>query len=432
LEIKLNELNTSEQEFEVTYSYDEIKEELNKEIKKRIKDIQIPGFRKGKAPLSYLKKIYGDALEYEASEKVANTKFWEIIKEKEINPINTPVITDLKFEPQSDLFFKIRFEIMPVIDVKDYMGFEIELPEFVVREEDIDHEIKNIRNAYRELQDTEVIGDNGEEIITVNIVRLDDNGDKIENTFAEKIQIDLSNEKVQPEILNNSKGKKVGEKFTFSFTDERTVKNLKGEEEPVTETIHYQAEIAEIKKIKLPELNEEFLKKTFGDKIANEEELRKDLSNNLKNYLEKQLEDIHKSRLIEKILENNPFEPPHSMVHRYLDQIIKLEEDKAKQQKQPFNRQEMSKKLHGVAELELKWHLLKENIKEKENISVSDDELQEFAQKESEKTGITVDKLMNYYNSSGYKNNLADMKLFDFLKNNNSVKFIEPKRRNME
>jgi trigger factor len=67
LEIKLNDINTSEKEVEVTYSYDEIKDELTKEIKNRVKDIQIPGFRKGKAPLPYLKKVYGDVLEYEAS-----------------------------------------------------------------------------------------------------------------------------------------------------------------------------------------------------------------------------------------------------------------------------------------------------------------------------------------------------------------------------
>jgi trigger factor len=266
----------------------------------------------------------------------------------------------------------------------------------------------------------------------VNIVRLDDNGKEIEGTLAEKLQIDLSNEKVQPEIMENSKGKKTGDSFTFSFTDERTVKNLQGEEEAVSETLNYKAEITEIKKIKLPELTEEFLKKTFGDKVATEQDLRNDISTNLKNYLDQQIEDIHRSKIIEKIIVNNPFDPPHSMVHRYLDQILKLEEDKAKQQKKPFNRQEMSKKLHGVAEYELKWHMLKEDIKQKENITVSDDELQEFAQKESEKTGITVDKLMNYYNSSGYKNNLSDRKLFDFLKNNNSVKFIEPNRRDME
>jgi trigger factor len=432
LELKLNDVNTSEKEVEVTYTYDEIKDDLEKEVKKRAKNIQIPGFRKGKAPLQYIKKIYGDALEYEASEKVANTKFWEIAKEKDLNPIDTPVITDIKYEPKSDFFFKIRFEIMPVIDARDYKDLEIELPRMGIRDEDIDHEIKHILNSYRELKDTDSVGDGGQDIITVDLVRLDENNNEIEGTFTEKLQIDLSNEKVQPEIVENSKGKKTGETFTFTFQDERTVKNLKEEEEKVVEKFIYRAEINEIKKIELPELTEEFLKKHFGEKVTSEQELREEIRTNLQNYLDKQVEDLHRSKLIENILEKNPFEPPHSMVHRYLDQILKIEEDRAKQQKKPFDRHEMSHKLHSVAEFELKWHMLKENIKEKENILVSEGELQETAQKEAERTGITVDKLLNYYNSSGFKNNLADQKLFDFLKNNNSVKFVEPKRRDNE
>jgi trigger factor len=432
LDIKLHEINTSEKEVEATYTYDEIKEELEKEIKKKLKTIQIQGFRKGKAPLPFVKKIYGDALEYEASEKIANTKFWEIVQEKDLNPINTPVITDIKFEPQGEFSFKIRFEVVPVLEVRDYTGFDIELPKLEIKESDVDFEIKNIKNAHRQMEDTDTVGDSGEEIITVNVVRLDENNNEIEGTLAEKIQIDLSNEKVQPEILENAKGKKTGDTFTFSFTDERMIENPEGQQENVSETFNYRAEIFDIKKIVLPELNEEFLKKTFNDKISSESELRADIRKNLNNYIDKQIDDLQRSKIIEKIIENNPFVPPHSMVHRYLDQILKSEEERAKQQKMRFNREEMSKKMHSVAEFELKWYMLKEKIKEKENITVTDEEMNETAQKESDRTGITIDKLLNYYNSSGFKNNLADQKLFEYLKNNNTVKFVEPKKRNIE
>jgi FKBP-type peptidyl-prolyl cis-trans isomerase (trigger factor) len=117
------------------------------------------------------------------------------------------------------------------------------------------------------------------------------------------------------------------------------------------------------------------------------------------------------------------------MVHRYLDEMIKIEEQRAKQQGKTVNKQDLSRQLHTLAETELKWHMLKENLKEKENISVTDDEMQELAQKEADKTGITVDKLINYYNSSGYKNKLSDQKVFDFLKNSNTLKFVEPKEK---
>lgn len=430
MDIKLNDINTSEKEIEVTLTYDEIKEDVEKEIKKRAKDIQIPGFRKGKAPLPFIKKMYGDSLDYEASEKVANTRFWEIVQEKQLNPINTPVITDIKFEPESDLYFKVKFEIMPQLDIKDYKDNEIEVPKVAVREEDVNYEVNAILNSNRELQDSDIVADDGKSIMTVNLVRLDENGNEIDGTRAEKIQIDLSNEKVQPDIVEKSKGKKPGESFTFSFKDERMVKTLKGEEEKVTEEFSYKADILEIKKIVLPELSEEFIKKVTKDKFSTKEELRQNISNDIQSYLSNQVEELLRSRLVEKVITNNPFEPPHSMVHRYLDEMLRIEEENAKKQgNKNYNRQEMSKRLHGVAEIELKWHMLKEELKKKENISVTDEELKDLAQKEADKTGITVDKLMNYYNSTGFKNKLSDQKVFEFLKNNNTIKYVEPKEK---
>ena len=90
----------------------------------------MPGFRKGKVPLNMIKKMYGDALEYEASEKVANSRFWDVAKEKELNPIGQPQMTDIKFNPGEDLSFKVKFEILPELEVKDYKNLEIEIPEF--------------------------------------------------------------------------------------------------------------------------------------------------------------------------------------------------------------------------------------------------------------------------------------------------------------
>ncbi len=122
MEYKIIDLTESEKEVEVTLPYDEIKKEIESEVLKQTKNIQLPGFRKGKVPLSMIKKRFGDALEYEASEKVANARFWEVSKEKELNPIGQPQLIDIKFNPGEDLFFKVKYEILPEIEVKDYKG----------------------------------------------------------------------------------------------------------------------------------------------------------------------------------------------------------------------------------------------------------------------------------------------------------------------
>jgi trigger factor len=118
MEYNVVDLSSSEKEVEIKLSYTEIQKDIETEVKKQASSIQMPGFRKGKVPLPMIKKMYGDALEYEASEKVANSFFWKIAEENKLKPIGQPSMTDLKFEPEKDLTFKVKYETIPSIDIK--------------------------------------------------------------------------------------------------------------------------------------------------------------------------------------------------------------------------------------------------------------------------------------------------------------------------
>ena len=90
METKVNVLSDSEHELEVKLNYSEIQSEIEEAYKKERKSISMPGFRKGKVPISMLKKVYGDAIEYKASEDIANKKYWDVVKEKDLKPISMP------------------------------------------------------------------------------------------------------------------------------------------------------------------------------------------------------------------------------------------------------------------------------------------------------------------------------------------------------
>ena len=196
MEYKIIDLTESEKEVEVKLPYDEIKKEIESEVLKQTKNIQLPGFRKGKVPLSMIKKRFGDALEYEASEKVANAMFWEVSKEKELNPIGQPQLIDIKFNPGEELFFKVKYEILPELAVKDYKGNKIELPDFKVRDEEIEHEIEHILKANSTTGDVETVGEDNNYIINIEIQRVDENGNPLQESKPEVVDIDLTNERV--------------------------------------------------------------------------------------------------------------------------------------------------------------------------------------------------------------------------------------------
>ncbi len=429
MEVKINDINTSEKELEVTFKYDEIKTDIESEVQKQTKQIQLPGFRKGKAPISMLKKMYGDALEHEASEKVANNRFWEISKEKELNPIGQPYLKDIKFNPGNDLYFKVLYETYPILEVKDYKGLEVEIPDFTVKEEDVNKEIEYIKKSNSTKTTSDIVGDDRNFILDVEITRIDENGEIFEDSKPEKLQLDLSNEKIQPEIIKNAKGKKKGESFTFTFKDERNIKNSEGKEEKIEETFRYKAIINGIQKIVLPELNEELIKKVTKDKVSTETELRADIQKDIQGFYDQRMDEFLNNKLISMIIKNNDFTPPKTLVYNILNELVKHEEEHAKKDNyKGFNQEESSKRLFPNAENEVKWYLLKSEISKKEDIKISDDDLKELAEKDAEKTGIDIDKLMNYYKSSNYNEKLLDKKLFDFLKENNIIKKVDPEK----
>lgn len=427
MEYNVKEINASEKEVEIKLSYDEIKDSIEKEVAKQTKSIQVPGFRKGKVPKNILKKMFGDALEYEAADKVATEFFWKVADENQLKPIGKPTMTDLDFEPSKHLNFKVKYETIPEINVTGYKELEIEIPDFVVSDEEVEKELAYILKANKTTEEAEEISDERNFLVDVEIHRTDEQGNILPDVKPEKLTIDLTNEQVHPQIIENSKGKKVGESFNFQFSDTRKEPNKDGVEEEITENYYYTAKILSIKKITLSELNEDLVKKVTKERISDVETFKKEIKEDIQRYYDQQVEELVRTKLLSQIIKNNDFNPPQSLVNNILEEYLKSEEQYAKQNRIPFNRQEAANRLRINAENEVKWYLIKEQIQKIENIGVSDDELNEFARKEAEKTGLPVDKILNYYQSTNQKERLLDEKLFTFLKNNNKIKKVDPK-----
>jgi len=259
---------------------------------------------------------------------------------------------------------------------------------------------------------------------------LKDDGEP-ENEKGEKIEIDLSREGVNKDIIDNAKGKKIAETFSFGFDDERTIKNDKGEEEKIKEHFEYKAEIKGIKKIVLPELNEELIKKATRDKVSTPEEFRSEIRKDIQGYYDQRNEEFIKSKLISTIIKNNEFIPPTTLVTNILEQIVKNEVEHQKKHGHHNPDLNVLKETYlKTAQNDVKWFLLKADIIKKENISVPEEELKALAEKEAEKTSISVEKLLNYYKNSGQNERLLDNKLFDFLKEKNNILKVDPKNFN--
>lgn len=420
MEIKVNQISDSLQEVEVNLEYSEITSEIEEAYLEERKNIEIDGFRKGKVPIPMLKKLYGEAIEYKASEKIANKKFWEVVDKKNLKPISTPQLTDIDFVRGSKLFFKIQYEIKPKLDLKNYTGLEIEKPIFKVKDEDIEKEIAYLLKPHVKYEVADSVENNNFRI-TVNLQKVDENGVPVIGQRSENMLIDLSDEKVNPQIGENAKGKKVNDKFPFTFVDE----HYHGEELH-REEYRYEAEITKIEKINQPELNEEIIKKISGNKASTLDEFRKVLRNNFSEYYTKQSDEIFTNNLLNEVVKNNDFTPPPGFVSTVHKRFVEMEIENAKRYKMPnVDEKAIADYYKPRAEWNAKWQIILENLAEKENIKVEDSELEELANKESEKTGISAQKLLKYYKDSNRGEVLLEDKVIEFLKKNNITKEVD-------
>ena len=176
-------------------------------------------------------------------------------------------------------------------------------------------------------------------------------------------------------------------------------------------------------------VNEELIKKVTKDKITNETELKSEIEKDIQNYYEQRIDEFTRTRLISLIISNNDFNPPSFMVESVLDEMVKSEEERLKKQgMKKIDHKYLREYLQPSALNEVKWYQLKSEIQKKENLEVTDQELEVLAKADAEKTGLPIDKLINYYKSSNQVERMLDKKLFDFLEEKNEIKRVDPEK----
>jgi len=424
LEKKVNEIAKHEHELVVTLTYDEIKPEIEEAYNKERKKISIDGFRKGKAPLHVIKKMYGESIEYQAAETISNKKFWNIVDTDDLKPISTPKLVDIDFVPGEKLSFKVIYEVKPELELKNYKGLEIEKPILKVRDEDVEFELSRILKGHASYVDVEIIEDKCR--FVANLQRVNDDGTPFEGSRTENLTVDLSEPTVNVDLQENSKGKKVGETFEFTFVDEH-----KHGEETHKEEYKYVIEVVKIEKATYPEFDEEFVQKISNKQAKTIDEFKNQIKDSYQKYYESQSDQVFESKLLHEIVKNNDFTPPTGYVEFMLERLVEVEKENAKRQKQRLPEDATLKKnLAQRAEWTAKWQIVLENLSRIEDITVDDEELEKLAEEEAGKTGISVQKLVKYYKDTNRKESLLEDKVIKFLIENTKVKEVDANEKN--
>lgn len=415
METKVTQKNQSEKSFEFVLTYDEIKNDLENAIKREAKKIQMDGFRKGKVPVSLVKKRFGYTIELDECENIANKVYKKYVQENNIQGLSTPILTDLKYDPEKELKFVIDLEVMPELENLVYKGLDVEKVVMPVTDEMVEAEIKNISQSNTKLEDAEVI-EGYDYYVSYEMVKADEENAKPVNLPAILEELPEDNK-----LRELSQGKKVGDSFVFEFEDKHTHDKEDGTKEEHVHTYKYNVTVKSIKKLVKPTFDEEFIKKITNGKLSSLDELKKDIKEQLTIIYNNQAEQATEDNIIRAIIEKNPFEYPKRYADEILEMLVKQDEENAKYYGQRFNEEQSRTRNKNLSELYAKWFILREHIIKAENITVTEEEIEQKAKEYSEKYTVALDKAKELFNDDKRKDKLLFDKLFNFLKENNNL-----------
>lgn len=417
MEINIKDLENCKKEFEATLSYEELTPHFEKAIAKYRQKVQIPGFRKGKAPLNMVKKLYGDSIEYSALEDITEEIFLKYITENSVKMIGKGTLKDIDYKPKEKLLVKVEFEVAPEIVLENYKNLDLTRTKYIVDDSLIDEELvyMNLKYAQYEI-DGQAMDD--EYMVTFDSQEVDSANNPIIGNSQKDIRVYLGSRHLEKDYKEGLEGIRENEERII------TVKNPAN-----NESQRLQIKATKIEKIIRPEMNEETFKKfTNRDDVKSEEELRNVIKEEIQkaydNVSDKKLKDVALGELIK----SNDIPVPDFFVNAILDDYVhqhKHQHEKHDHMKE-FNEEDFRKEHRADAIFNAKWYMIKEKIVELEKIELNDDDYIKAVEESAKRYNIPADKLIEVYKANDdFKGQLLADKVLDFIIKNSNVQEVE-------
>jgi len=342
---------------------------------------KIPGFRAGKVPESVVRRRYGAEIRKEVIDSLLPQRFNKAVVDLGVKPVGQPSVTELTVEDGAPLHVKAVFEYIPDFSIEGYQSVTVDKPSVEITEEEFQQEINHLRESRATVEPVE------EDRPLVD-------GDWAQITYSGKISGSPEGEaEAEPvageDTLVEVGGKDTMEAFTTALRGAKTGQELKaeviypadyGEQKLAGKTVAYNVEVKAIKKRTLPELNDEFAKEFTGNETMAELESR--IRETLAHRKLRSVMGETKDRLFAALTERYPFPVPESLVQEQID--ARLERglralaaqgmDPEQMRKLDFARLRAAQRDSAMAEV--KTTVLLDRIAEAENITVSDEELE--------------------------------------------------------
>lgn len=414
---------------EVEVASDRFANALNDAFKKVSKNVNIPGFRKGKVPRRIFEAKFGvEALYQDAVDLLLPQAYQEAVEEAGIEPVDRPSVDVVQLEQGKPFIFKATVTVKPEVTLGEYKGIEIEDKSFDVTDETIDQEIEQVLKSHAEI---EVVEDGA--IENGDTVSIDFRGTVDDEPFeggeAENFQLEIGSGTFIGGFEDQLIGLKTGESrdIEVTFPEDYHVKSLQDKAAKFHVVLH------DIKRKVLRELDDEFVQEISDFETVDEYKA------DLKKRLEERAEQDHKryieDEVVSKVTENATIDVPSVMVEHEIDHQLNSFSQQLQMQQIPFDAyleftgtsmEEMRNQFREAAEKSVRTSLVLEAITEAEGVTVNDDDLNAELEKVAANTGLELDKVRELMgvrdpNLESFKHDLATRKTIELLVQNSKL-----------
>lgn len=404
----------------VTVPAEEVNAGLDKAFKKVVKQVNVPGFRKGKMPRPMFEQRFGvEALYQDALDFILPDAYAATVEEAGINPVDRPEIDIEQMEKGKELIFTAKVTVEPEVELGDYKGLEVEKEDTEVTEEDLNKAIEADLARKAEL----VVKEEGE-VAEGDVVNLDFDGYVNEEAFeggkAEGYDLEIGSGQFIPGFEEQLVGTKVGDEkdVTVTFPEEYHAEELAGKEAV------FKVKINEVKSKEVPELDDEMAKE-LDESVDSVDAYKEKYKKDLQEQKTLQAENNMKERLIAQAVENAKVDIPEAMINTELDRMMQEFEQRIAQQGLNLElyyqfsgqtEEQLKESMKADAEARVKTNLTLAAIAKAENIEISDTDVDAELSKMSEQFGLSVDDIKAALgNGEVLKDDLRIQKAIDVL-----------------
>jgi len=383
-ETKIN----TQREIQVEIPADIVSRETDAVVTKFQKLAKLPGFRQGKVPATVVKNRFAEDIKSEVVESLIPRYFRQETEKQNLHPVSQPRVTDLHIHEGEPLRFKASFEVLPEFDITGYQEISVEKPDTSVSEEDVETALQQLREqnaSFNAIEDRSLQDGDFAQVAfrgtPKNVGEQETEGQAADQKAEgqpvnmDDVLVEVGGSNTLPAFTENLRGANPNEERTFDVTypEDFSDARLAGK------TFEYSVTIKGVKQKHLPELNDDFAKEL--GQFADLNELRQRVRENMESEKKHKAEHEGKDKIVDELLKQNEIAVPESMVEHQID--VRLERGLRALAQQGMRPEDMKKMDFGrlragqrdQAEREVRIALMLEKIADKENVEVSDEEL---------------------------------------------------------